>query len=496
MARALLLVPWIYDFSAYDFWSCPLGLLSLGAVLERAGWEVALCDLTDRHHPALPRVLPEKRFNTGKYYAEEIPKPGPLSWVPRRFKRYGLPPDRAESWLACLPRPDVVLVTSRMTYWYLGVRDAVALCRRLWGQVPILLGGTYATLFRSHAQREIAASEIFCGEGEEAVASLVEKWTGVGVKVPGDTCPASLANLDTLPFPAWKLRSWNRAVTIETSRGCPYRCAYCATGQWLPVWRAKSPARVADEIEYVVGELGAEDVAFADDALLLNAKRHFLVWAREVQRRRVRARFHTPNSLFASMITAEVAEAMRALGVETVRVSLETADEARLRSLNRRIRPRHFLEAMKNLRAVGYRPDQIGVYILCGLPGQPVEEVRASIDLVIDEGGTPRLAEYSPIPGTGEWRRAVSSTHLPIATEPLWHNNSIYWWASGAMEPSVLADLKNYAREASRRAISCVAGGSGRSEATAIDGCGGGRCEESPGLADSAIPSKLEEHLP
>jgi radical SAM superfamily enzyme YgiQ (UPF0313 family) len=446
MARALLLVPWIYDFAAYDFWSCPLGLLQLGALLRTGGWQVDYLDLTDRHHPALPWRPPEQRFNTGKYYAEEIAKPPALAWVPRRYKRYGLPPAAAEATVRALERPDVVLVTSRMTYWYPGVRDAISLCRRVWGRVPVVLGGTYATLCPAHARERCGADVVWQGEGEAALARLVEEMTGVAVRRTGGVS-ADPAQLDTLPFPAWDLRPWNKALTLETSRGCPYHCTYCATAQWLPHWRAKSPARVADEIEYCVRELGAEDIAFADDALLLASRRHFLTWADEVQRRRIRVRFHTPNSLFASMITQPVAETMRSVGVETVRVSLESASDERLRSLDRRVRPHHFVTAMRHLHAAGYAPGQLGVYILCGLPGQSLDEVRQAIDLVIDEGATPRLAEYSPIPGTREWEKAVRATELPIAEEPLLQNNSIFAWASGAVSPEALSDLRRYAIE-------------------------------------------------
>ncbi len=202
----------------------------------------------------------------------------------------------------------------------------------------------------------------------------------------------------------------------------------------------------------MASELGAEDIAFADDALLLNYERHFLVWGREILRRNIRMRFHTPNSLFASMITREVAEMMRAIGIETVRVSLETANAERLRQLDRRIRPDHFLMAMRNLRAVGYTAEQIGVYILCGLPGQSIEEVRQSIDFVVAEGGTPRLAEYSPIPGTREWASAVAQSSLPLATEPLLQNNSLYAWASGHLSMETLSELKRYAQEKVRLA--------------------------------------------
>ncbi|MCX7964136.1 MAG: B12-binding domain-containing radical SAM protein [Candidatus Sumerlaea chitinivorans] len=447
MRRALLIVPWIHDFSAYDFWACPLGLLSLGAVLRNAGWEVELFDLTDRHHPRLPKPPRERRFHTGKYYAQEIPKPAAIAWVPRRFKRYGLPPEVAEEELASRRRPDVILMTSRMTYWYTGVRETVALCRKVFPGVPIALGGTYATLCSEHAQCHSGADLVFVGEAEFAIRELAQQLSTKASARARLGAASACENLDTLPFPAWELMTSTSAAAVETSRGCPYRCTYCASGQLVPKWRAKSPQRVADELEFLVRELGAEDIAFYDDALLLNHETHFEKIAEELERRKVRARYHAPNSLFAHMITPAVAEALKRMGFETIRVSLETANRERLKQWNRRIGPHHFVTAMRNLLAVGFRREQIGVYILCAVPGQTLQEVRDTIDFVIEHGGEPRLAEFSPIPRTEEWQRAVSATELPIADEPLLQNNSIYWWASGAITPEALAELKQYARE-------------------------------------------------
>jgi radical SAM superfamily enzyme YgiQ (UPF0313 family) len=318
--------------------------------------------------------------------------------------------------------------------------------------VPVVLGGNYATLCPGHARRICSPDVVFEGEGEARVAGLLEELTGKPLR-PGDGGGApDPANLDTLPVPAWDLLSSTRSVAIETSRGCPYGCSYCATGNLHPVFRRKSPARVADEIEYATGALGAEDIAFYDDALLLEPGEHFELIAAEVGRRNLRARFHAPNGLFASMITPAVAEALKRIGLETVRISLESASRERLLEWNRRITPSHFVDAMRNLREAGFVRRQLGVYLLCALPGQDPGEVREAIDFVVEHGGTPRLAEYSPIPGTPGWKRAVETSHLPLEDEPLLQNNSIYWWASKSLARGELAELKQYAWERVREA--------------------------------------------
>jgi radical SAM superfamily enzyme YgiQ (UPF0313 family) len=445
MPKALLIQPWIYDFAAFDLWACPLGLLSLGAMLRAGGWEIAYLDCLDRFHPAIAdHMPPEKPFHVGKYYAEEVPKPEALAWVPRRFKRHGLPPKVVEREMQDMPRPDVILVTSRMTYWYLGVAEVIVLCRRLFPDVPVALGGTYATLCPDHARAVCRPDAVVRGEGEPQLDGLLRSLTGRGLEGAG--VGAGGAGADWSPVaPAFDLLRNRKAIGIETSRGCPYSCTYCASSILVPRYRRKPLERVVGELLWAVGELGAEDIAFHDDALLLDSAHHFLPLADAVLARKVRARFHTPNGLFANEITAPVAERLKALGVETIRLSLESNDEDRLRRLRRRVFPRHFTEAVRHLHAAGFTPRQIGVYLLAGLPGQSIGEVRDSIDFVIAQGASPYLAEYSPIPGTAEWPRAVAEARRPIAEEPLLQNNTIYALVSRAMPIEELERLKNYA---------------------------------------------------
>ena len=97
---ALLVNPWVHDFSAYDFWMKPLGLLYLGSILRTGGYEVRLLDCLD--FASLPgkykaELKPPKRrdFGRGHFYREIIPTPGALRDVTRHYRRYGIPPEVA-----------------------------------------------------------------------------------------------------------------------------------------------------------------------------------------------------------------------------------------------------------------------------------------------------------------------------------------------------------------------------------------------------------------
>jgi len=112
--RVVLLVnPWVHDFSAYDFWMKPLGLLYLGSILRSSGYEVRLLDCLD--FASMPEkykveLKPPKRrdFGRGHFYREVIPKPEALRDVTRHYRRYGIPPEATTRILAALPRPDLI----------------------------------------------------------------------------------------------------------------------------------------------------------------------------------------------------------------------------------------------------------------------------------------------------------------------------------------------------------------------------------------------------
>jgi len=132
--RILLVNPHIEDFAAYDHFSKPLGLLRLAAYLKPC-FDLHFIDAMNRTHPGLTGMK-FRENGTGHFYKTVIPKPGQLSDIPRRFKRYGLPDDLFRDRLRDTPfRPDYIFVTSVMTYWYTGVLHTIGLIREEFTKV-------------------------------------------------------------------------------------------------------------------------------------------------------------------------------------------------------------------------------------------------------------------------------------------------------------------------------------------------------------------------
>ena len=84
-----------------------------------------------------------------------------------------------------------------------------------------------------------------------------------------------------------------------------------------------------------------------------------------------------------------------------------------------------FESAVRSLQIAGFGRRDIGAYILLGLPGQSAESVRDTVLFAQRAGAMPYLAEYSPIPHTPLWEEAVACSDYDLASEPLFHNNSL-----------------------------------------------------------------------
>jgi radical SAM superfamily enzyme YgiQ (UPF0313 family) len=140
----------------------------------------------------------------------------------------------------------------------------------------------------------------------------------------------------------------------------------------------------------------------------------------------VGCRFHTPNALHIQAIDEEVAGLLYRGGFRTIRLGLETANQVTQMETGGKVDNREFQRAVRNLKRAGYGGEEIGVYLMAGLPGQRVEEVEESIALVQESGAKPLLVEYSPIPGTPMFEQAKKMSPLDLENEPLFHNNSLF----------------------------------------------------------------------
>ena len=422
----LLINPWIYDFAAYDLWSKPLGLLYIAALLKSNGFGVHFIDCLDPNHPRMhelfgTKILARQDTGRGRFYNQQVSKPDALkSIINKRYKRYGITPEIFEDSVSSLPKPQAVLVTSMMTYCYPGVFEVINRVKARYPDVPVVLGGVYATICHEHARKLSGADIVVRGPGESEVLRIVAELTLKEIAALPD-----IYNPDSLPYPAYELLSSKAALPIMTARGCPFSCTYCASSLLCHGFSRRTPLKVADEIEHWAQQEGVTDFAFYDDAFMFDPKAHALPLLKELIKRNLPIRLHFPNGLHIRYFTQEIADLMMKSGCKTIRLGLETADTNRQKLTGGKVVTEEFINTASFLRMAGFTSREVGVYILAGLPEQESREISDTIQLVKAVGLKPIIAEYSPIPGTALWDRAVAASSFPIADEPLFHNNSL-----------------------------------------------------------------------
>jgi hypothetical protein len=416
--RLLLINPWIYDFACYDFWLKPLGLFALAGRFKE-GYDISFIDCLDIHHPDMEgfsagKPLKRREFGTGRFYKENIKKPDVLREIPRQYSRYGIAPELFRKELSRIPLPDAVLVTSMMTYWYPGPFQAIEIVREFFPGVPVLLGGVYAALCYEHAERFSGADHVIRERDPEEIVAFVDSITGQSRNKENGL----------KGYPLFDMMREIDYVCVKTSTGCPCSCGYCASSLLNGGFVRRKTGEVADEIEHWY-QKGVRDFAFYDDALLWKPKEHLAPLLEEILQRKIECRFHAPNGLHLRGITPAIASLMRRAGFRTLRFGLETSDETLQKASGGKITNEEFRASVRYLAEAGFSSGDIGVYILAGLPFQRREAVEETIRFVFQCGARPVITEYSPIPGTRLWEKAVKASQFPIAEEPLFHNNTI-----------------------------------------------------------------------
>ncbi len=407
--RALLVNPWIYDFKAFDFWNKPLGLLIVARLLKQAGFEVQLIDNLDRSSPYFQTPTRTDIYGRGKYYYEVVDKPKPYKKIPRYYKRYGIPEKVFIELLNQIEPPDLIFVTSSMTYWYQGVFHTIRLLKEKFPRTRIILGGIYATLCKEHARRYSGADIIFSGSAEDGLLEVISE-----LGYPVDVKPHSFILPD---FALYKNLNYG---VILTSRGCPFRCTYCATDILVPEFRTVPNRLVLEQLRFF--NRRCSNIAFFDDALLYN--KNFPALLKEIISGDFKLNFHTSNGLHCRYIDKELARLMLEANFKTIYLSLETTNPIVQKQTGGKVDTQEFLDAVEILKATGFQKEQIHTYILYGMPGQGYEEIIDSIKLCHKLGIHPHLCEFSPIPFTAEYKK----TGFDEETDPLYHNNLFYTW--------------------------------------------------------------------
>lgn len=390
-----------------------MGLLCCLDMLFRAGAQTALADFMSRElfRPGWPE--PEES-GRGHFPKIHLPRPGVLRDVPRQYSRYGALRDDAVQALKGLdPPPDLIMVTSLMTYWYPGVIAAIRLLKSLFPRTPVCLGGIYASLCFTHASG--CGADLVISGPLEAEHNWEALWSLMDRKAPA--LPERTGfSFDTSFYPDPDFS------VIMTSRGCCFSCPYCASSVLYPAFCHSDPDLVINHIQQEYFR-GVRDFAFYDDALLVRPEKVLIPVLEYIISNDLQVRLHAPNALHVRFLEPEICGMLKKAGLVTVRLGLETGDFSRRE--DKKLDSTQWRRGVASLLEAGFSREDIRVYILAGLPGAPENGILKGVELCRESGLRAELNYYSPIPGTPMFRQAELTSGYPL-NEPLCHNISIW----------------------------------------------------------------------
>lgn len=270
---------------------------------------------------------------------------------------------------------------------------------------------------------------VLLGEAEWTLLELVQALTGPADKAAADIpglaflgrrtgnvvrtpARALMQGLDVLPFPArdlinveryrdaWKSAHGYFSLNVVASRGCPYRCNWCAKPIYGNSFHVRSAESVAEEMRELKEAFGAEHLWFADDIFGLKPR-----WTTElaeaVERRSATLPFKMQSRV--DLMTPQTVRALQRAGCDEVWMGVESGSQKILDAMDKGTRVDQIAVARQSLRDHSIRAC---FFLQLGYPGETWGDIQQTIRLVRqtrpDDIG---VSVSYPLPGTKFFER-------------------------------------------------------------------------------------------
>lgn len=284
--------------------------------------------------------------------------------------------------------------------------------RRLSGSF-VFVGGHSASFIANdlinHGQGAIDC--VVRGEGEALAPRLVEEmFDGKLENLPGVVTPNGsgpppvlISSLDE-PLPARDLtRKRNKyfigqmdpCASIEFTRGCPWDCSFCSGWTFYGrTYRKASPEVIAEDLSRIQEPniFIVDDVAFAQPE-------HAMAVGREIEKRKIRKRYHLETRCDVLVRNREVFEYWRSLGLEYILLGVEAIDEEGLKLWRKRVSPSVNFQALEIARKLGVLP---AANIITD-PDWDEERFRLVREWALNVPALVHFSVNTPYPGTETW---------------------------------------------------------------------------------------------
>ncbi|MES2376533.1 MAG: radical SAM protein [Bacteroidota bacterium] len=222
-----------------------------------------------------------------------------------------------------------------------------------------------------------------------------------------------LKDLDSLPLPAWDLvdiepyrDSWLKnagyfSINMGTTRGCPFKCNWCAKPIYGNRYNSRSPQNVIAELKMLKERFPVDHIWFCDDIFGLKPG-WVLEFAKLMQQENLRTRFKI-QSRADLLVDEELVAALAAAGCENVWIGAESGSQKILDAMDKGTTIEQIHVATRAMKKAGIKPS---FFIQFGYPGEDKADIAKTIKMINEllpfEIG---ISVSYPLPGTVFYER-------------------------------------------------------------------------------------------
>jgi anaerobic magnesium-protoporphyrin IX monomethyl ester cyclase len=321
-------------------------------------------------------------------------------------------------------KPDIVGISSFTRTF--GAAKRIAADIKKHADIPVIIGGHHISALPDNLDKNMDAGVI--GEGENTLIELIKLYNSGSVN--SDSLAAIdgivyrneqgelirtrsrglISDLDILPLPYRTIVSgvngyWQQS--IFTSRGCPFRCKYCAISEFWDKIRYHSPERVITELNDLISKTGCKTITIHDDLFGINKKR-LKTLVDLIRSEKIHQKVSFTCNARASVFDEEICQMFVDMNIRACVFGMESANDRILAYM------KGSTTAKQNQRALELcqKYNLIGVpNFIVGFPTETPAEagdtywfIRKNLDKLTDF----RVFPACPLPGTHLWDYAVS----------------------------------------------------------------------------------------
>jgi radical SAM superfamily enzyme YgiQ (UPF0313 family) len=289
----------------------------------------------------------------------------------------------------------------------------------------VVLGGSHITWLPQTMTRDFDFGVL--GEGEQTFVELAE-YVNSGCKVEklftinglifhwdggimASPPRALIEPLDNIPPPI-RDNPGETMYHMFTSRGCPYKCAFCSSTAFWKKTRFHSADYVVAEIERCV-RMGATHIPMMDDLFVANRKR-FIEIVEKLKRTDLHKKFNFDFMLQvrANLVDDELCKLMKEFNVRAAHFGAESASDRILNLMGKGVTVAKNQEALDIMHSHGITAN---LSFIVGWPTETEDELRATFNFIVKNGREGKMNIFSginvltPLPGTKVWDDAVKA---------------------------------------------------------------------------------------